>query len=164
MAKWDDLDKELEFEKEKVEELIDYVKELISRYQKKSKQLRNLKERYVNLLNEYERTDLEMENLENENRYFKTLTDKWPIKPLSEQDIALQEFIVTGIDKRVASMIYNFRRNRGEGTGFTKEFGKPKITPPPCPDCIKKGLKAYFVLVADKTKVLNHSEPEASES
>jgi hypothetical protein len=93
------------------------------------------------------------------------MTDKWSKKPLCEQDIALQEFIVTGIDiSKVASMIYNVRRKKGEGIGFTEEFGKPNTTHPPCSDCIKKGLNAYFMSEADKTEVVIQSEPEASDS
>jgi hypothetical protein len=91
--------------------------------------------------------------------------NKWSKKPLSDQDIALQEFIMIGIDTRkFASMIYNVRRNKGEGIGFTEDFGKPKVSPPPCSNCIKKGLNACFVSEADKTEVVIRSEPEASES
>jgi hypothetical protein len=51
--------------------------------------------------------------------YFKQLTDKWSKKPLNEKDISLQEFTVTDIDRsKVAYMIYNVRRNKGEGIGF----------------------------------------------
>jgi len=66
-------------------------KELLSHFQTRSKEL---KERYVSLLKIYEKTILEMENIEDENRYFKQLTDKSSKKPLSEKDIALQDFIV----------------------------------------------------------------------
>jgi len=61
-----------------------------------------------------------MENIENENRYFKQMTYKWSKKPLSEKAIALQEFIVTGIDgSKVASTIYSIYQNNGRGIGFT---------------------------------------------
>lgn len=134
-------------------ELIDFVKELISHYQTKSKELKSLLERYIKLLREHERTLLDMENIEDENKYFKQLTDKWSKKPLSEQHTSLQEFTLTGIARsNVASMIYNVRRNQGEGIGFTKEFGKTKATPPPCSDCIRKGLNAYFVPELTKLK------------
>ena len=60
------------------------------------------------MLKLYEKTALEMENIEDKNRYFKQMTDKWSKKPLSEKDIPLQEFIVIGIDRsKVASMIYS---------------------------------------------------------
>lgn len=35
-----------------------------------------MKERYVKLLREHERTLLDMENIESENRYFKQMTNK----------------------------------------------------------------------------------------
>jgi hypothetical protein len=60
-------------------------------------------------------------------------------------------------------MIYGAIWNKREGIGFA-EIGKPKVNLPSCSDCIKKGLKAYFVPKADKTEVLNQSEPKASES
>ena len=104
-------------------------------------------------------------DLEEENKYFKKMIDKWSNKLLSEQEIELQEFIVTEIDKsKVSSLIYIVRRNKREGIGFTEEFGKPKATLSPCFDYIKKGLKTYFVSEADKTEVLNKSESKASES
>jgi hypothetical protein len=72
---------------------------------------------------------------------------------------------VTGIDRsKVASMISNVIRNKGEGIGFTEEFDKPNTTPPPCSDCIKKSLNAYFVSEADKSEVVVQSEPKASDS
>ena len=126
-------------------ELIDSIKELISLYQTKSKELSFLKESYVRLIREHDRTHLKMTDLKEENRYFKKMTDKWSNKPLTESDIAVQEFIVTGIDiSKVSSMIYLVRRNKGEGIGFTKEIGEPKTTLPPCFPCTKKGLKAFF--------------------
>jgi len=43
---------------------------------------------------------------------------------LSKQEIVLEEFIMTGIDRRkVASMIYGIHRNNGEEIDFTE--GKP---------------------------------------
>jgi len=126
-------------------ELIDSIKELISHYQTKSKELIFLKESYVRLIREHERTHLKMTDLEEENRYFKKMTDKWSNKPLCEQDIAVQEFIVTRIDRsKVSSMIYGVKGNKGEGICFTEEIGKPKTTLPPCFHCTKKGIKAFF--------------------
>jgi hypothetical protein len=80
-------------------ELIKFVKELLSHFQTRSKELKELKERYVMLLKLHETTLMDMENIEAENRYFKQLTDKWSKKPLSEDHIALQEFIVTALIK-----------------------------------------------------------------
>ena len=108
-------------------ELIEYVKELLSNFQTRSKELKELKERYVSLLKLHEKTCFKMENIEDENIYFKQMTDKWSKKPLSEKDIALQEFFVTGIDRsKVASVIYGIYQNNDRIIGFTD--GKPRET------------------------------------
>ena len=146
-------------------ELIDSVKVLLSHFETRSKELKELKGRYLDLLKIHQTTILDMENIEAENRYFKQMTDKWSKKPLSEQDIAFQGFILTGIDKRkVASMIYNVRRTKGEQIGFSEDYGKPNTTHPPCFDCIKKGLNAYFMSKADKSEFVIQSELKASDS
>jgi len=76
--------------------------------------LKELKKRYVNLLKLHEKTCLKMENIEDQNKYFKQMTDKWSKKPLSKKDIALQEFIVTNIDRsKVASMFYSVYLDNG---------------------------------------------------
>jgi hypothetical protein len=71
---------------------------------------------------------------------------------------------MTVIDRSmIASMIYGIYQNSGSGIGFTE--GKPNvINPKSCFDCIKEGLKTYFVPEANKTEVVIQSEPEASDS
>jgi hypothetical protein len=118
-------------------ELVGTVKELITHYQSKSSEFRILKGKFYLVIRENDSYNLEILELEEQNRYFRKMTDKWSNKPLSEQEIALQEFNVTGIDRsKVAYMIYGVRRNKGERIGFTKEFGKPKSIQPTCSDCI----------------------------
>ena len=66
------------------------------------------------MLKLHEKTCLKMENIEDQNKYFKQMTDKWSKKPLSKKDIALQEFIVTNIDRsKVASMFYSVYLDNG---------------------------------------------------
>jgi len=52
------------------------------------------------------------------------LQEKCNGKPLSNQEIALEDFIMSGIGRsRVASMIYNIYKNNGKWIGFSE--GKP---------------------------------------
>ena len=75
---------------------------------------------------------------------FQKLNDKCSEKPLSKQEIFLEEFIMIGIDRsKVASMIYGIHRNKSKGIGFTD--GKPnEVNLKSCLDYIKEGLKAYL--------------------
>jgi len=48
------------------------------------------------------------------------LQEKCNGKPFSNHEIALEDFIMSGIDRsRVASMIYNIYKNNGKGIGFS---------------------------------------------
>jgi len=73
------------------------------------------------------------------------LQEKCYGKPLSKHEIALEDFIMSGIDRsKVASMIYNIYRNNGKWIGFLE--GKPNgISLKACCECIKEGLKTFFV-------------------
>ena len=52
------------------------------------------------------------------------LQEKCEGNPLSKQEIALEDFIMSGIDiSKVASIIYSIYKNNGKGIGFSK--GKP---------------------------------------
>ena len=74
------------------------------------------------------------------------LQEKCNGKPLSNHEIALEDFIMSGIDRsRVASMIYNIYKKNGKRIGFSE--GKPNET----------NLKACCEIVVQ-------SEPEASSS
>jgi len=74
------------------------------------------------------------------------LQEKCNGKSLSKHEIALEYFIISGIDKsKVASMIYSIYRNNGKGIGFSER--KPnEISLKACCECIKEGLKTFFVL------------------
>jgi len=60
-------------------------------------------------------------------------------------------------------MIYSIYNNNGKGSGFSK--GKPNgIILKACCECIKEGLKTFFVPEGVKFETVNQSEPEASSS
>jgi len=101
--------------------------------------LKDLKEKNVDLLKQQEKTLLDLKESEKELQSSdfncRTYKDKLKYvcrkqkekcegKYLSKQDIALEDFIVSGIDRRkVASMIYNIYKNNGKGISFSE--GKP---------------------------------------
>ena len=92
------------------------------------------------------------------------LQEKCNGKSLSKHEIALEDFIISGIDRsKVASMIYNIYRNNGKGIGFSG--GKPnEISLKACCECIMEGLKTFFVPEGAKLETAVQSEPEASSS
>jgi len=71
---------------------------------------------------------------------------------------------MSGIDKsRVVFMIYNIYRNNGKRIGFSE--GKPnEISLKACFECIKEGLKTFFVLEGAEFEIVVQSEPKASNS
>jgi len=85
-------------------------------------------------------------------------------KSLSKHEIALEDFIISGIDKsKVASMIYGIYRNNGKWIEFSE--GKPnEISLKACCECIKEGLKTFFVPEGAKFETVVQSEPEAPSS
>ncbi|RHN74567.1 hypothetical protein MtrunA17_Chr2g0311791 [Medicago truncatula] len=92
------------------------------------------------------------------------LKEKCNGKSLSEEEIALEEYIMSGIDRsKVASMIYSIYRNNGKGIGFSE--GKPnEISLKAYCECIKEGLKTVFVPEGAKNETVAQSEPKASSS
>jgi len=73
------------------------------------------------------------------------LQEKCDGKSLSNHEIALEDFIMSGIDRsRVASMIYSIHKNNGKGIGFSEEKSNETNLKAYC-ECIKEGLKAFFV-------------------
>jgi len=63
----------------------------------------------------------------------------------------------------VASMIYSIYKNNGKGIGFSD--GKSnEINLKACCECIKEGLKTFFVPEGAKLETVVQSEPEASSS
>jgi len=105
-----------------IEELIESLKELLTHYELRTNELTDLKEKYVDLMKQQELTLLDLkaseEGLRGFNFICKTYEEKLKFlcqklqekcngKPLSNHEIALEDFIMFDIDKsRVASMIY----------------------------------------------------------
>jgi len=92
------------------------------------------------------------------------LKEKCNRKSLSKHEIALEDFIISSIDRsKVASMIYNIYKNNGKGIGFSG--GKPnEISLKACCESIKEGLETFFVPEGAKFETVVQSEPEASSS
>jgi len=145
-------------------ELIDSLKELLGHYENQSFELRRVKQRYIKLLKLHESTKMEMDVLQHEYNNLKIMTEKGDNKPLSEQDVALQEFITTGIDRtKVASMIYSINQNNKKGIGFIGG-NSGEVILKPCYDNTKEGLKIHFVSESEKVNTASNSKPKASSS
>jgi len=139
----------------------------------------DLKEKYIVLIKQQESTLLDLKASEEGLRGFdfiyrtyeeklkylvQKLHEKCSGKTLSEHEIALKDFIISGIDRsKVASMIYRIYKNNVKGIGFS--YGKSKeISLKTCCECIKGGLKTFFVPEGAEPKTVVQSEPEASSS
>jgi len=60
-------------------------------------------------------------------------------------------------------MIYSIYKNNGKMIGFSE--GKPNgISLKACLECIKEGLKTFFVPEGAKSEIVDQSEPEACSS
>jgi len=142
------------------EELIESLKELLSHFELRTNELKELKEKYVDLMTQQKSTLLDLKASEEGLRGFdficktyeeklkflcQKLQEKCNGKPLSKHEIAFEDFIMSGIDRsKVASMIYSIYKNNGKGIGFSE--GKPnEISLKACCECIKEGLKTFFV-------------------
>jgi len=141
--------------------------------------LKDSKEKYVDLMKLQESILLDLKASEEGLRGFdficktyeeklkflcQKLQEKCNGKSLSKHEIALEDFIMSGIDRsRVASMIYNIYKNNGKEIGFSE--GKPNETNlKACCECIKEWLKTFFVPEGAKFGIVVQSEPEASSS
>jgi len=141
--------------------------------------LKDLKEKYVDLLKQQEKTLLDLKEFEKELQSFdficrtyedklkyvcQKLKEKCEEKSLSKQEIAFEDLIISGTDRsKVASMIYIIYKNNGKGIGFSE--GRPnEINLKSCCECIKEGLKAYFVHEAIESEVVIQLEAEAPSS
>jgi len=161
------------------EELIESLKELLTHFELRTNELKDLKEKYVELMKQQESTLLDLkaskEGLRDFDFICKTYEEKLKFlcqklqekcngKPLTNHEIALEDFIMSGIGRsRLASMIYNIYKNNGKGIGFSE--GKPNETNlKACCECIKEGLKPFFVHEGVKIETVVQSEPEASSS
>jgi len=161
------------------EELIESLKELLTHFKLRTNELKNLKEKYFDLMKQQESTLLDLKAFEEELRGFdficKTYEDKLKFlcqklqekcngKPLSNHEIAREDFIMSGIDiSRVASMIYNIYKNNGKGIVLSEEKSNETNLKAYC-ECIKEGLKTFFVPEGVKVETVDQSEPEASSS
>jgi len=71
---------------------------------------------------------------------------------------------MSGIDRsKVAFMIYNIYKNNGKGIGFSEAKSNESNLKAYC-ECIKEGLKTFFVPEGVKMETVVQSEPEASSS
>jgi len=116
------------------EELIESLKELLSHFELITNEFKDLKQKYVDLMKQQELTLLDLkaskEGLKGFDFICKTyeeklkylcqkLQEKCDGKSLSKHEIALEDFIISSIDRsKVASMIYNIYKNNGKGIGF----------------------------------------------
>jgi len=143
-------------------ESVDSIKEHLSLYENQSSELKKVKQRYIKLVKLHDSTKNEMEVLQYEYNNLKIVTEKGVNKPMSEHDVALQEFINTGIDRNiVASMIYSINQNNKKGIGFTGGNSSGVILKP-CSG--KEEFKTHFVSESEKVNTASCSEPEASSS
>jgi len=118
------------------EELIESLKELLTHFELRTNDLKDLKEKYVGLLKQQETTLLDLKASEEGLRGFdficKTYEEKLKFlcqklqkkcngKSLSRHEIALEDFIISGIDRsKVASMIYSIYKTMVKGLNFQK--------------------------------------------
>jgi len=142
------------------EELVESLKELLAHFELKTNELKDLKEKYVALMKQQESTLLDLKVSEEGLRGFdficktyeeklkflcQKLQEKCNGKSLSKHEVVVEDFIILCIDRsKVASMIYSIYRNNGKGIGFSER--KPnEISLKACCECIKEGLKTFFV-------------------
>jgi len=161
------------------EELIEYLKELLTHFELRTIKLKDLKEKYVDLMKQRESTPLDLKPSEEGLRGFdiicktyeerlkllcQKLQEKCNGKSLSKHEIALADFIISGIDRsKVASIIYSIYKINGKGIGFSE--GKPnEISLKACCECIKERLKTFFVPEGVMSETVVQSEPKASSS
>jgi len=96
------------------EELIESLKELLTHFELRTNELKDLKEKYVDLMKQHESTLLDLKAFEEglggfdficktyeEKLKFlcQKLQEKCNGKPLSKHEIALEDFIISSIDK-----------------------------------------------------------------
>jgi len=117
------------------EELIESLKELLAHFKLRTNELKALKEKYVDLMKQQESTLLDLKASEEGLRGFdficktygeklkflcQKLQEKCNGKPLTNHEIVLEDFIMSGVDRsRVTSMIYNIYKNNSKVIGFS---------------------------------------------
>jgi len=158
-------------------ELVESLKELLTHFKNRTNELKDLKGKYVDLLKQQEKTILDPKESEKELKSFdyicktyegklKYICQKHKVKcekkPLSKQEIALEDFIISGIDRsKVAPMIYSIYHIHGRGLSFSDGIPN-EINLKSCSECIKEGLKTYFVPKDVESEIVIQLEPEAS--
>jgi len=161
------------------EELVESLKELLTHFEIRNNELIYLKEKYIVLIKQQESTILDLKASEEGLRGFdficrtyeeklkylvKKLQEKCSGKTLSEHEIVVEDFIISSIDRsKVASMIYSISMNNGKGIGFSEDKSK-EMSLKTCCECIKGGLKTFFVPEGAEPETVVQSEPEASSS
>jgi len=139
----------------------------------------DLKEKYIVLIKQQESTLLDLKASEEGLRGFdficrtyeeklkylvQKLQEKYSGKTLSEHEISLEDFIISGIGRsKVASMIYSIYKNNGKKIGFSEDKSK-EISLKTCSECIKGGLKTFFVPEGAEPETVVQSEPKVSSS
>jgi len=117
------------------EELVEPLTELLTHFELRNNELKYLKEKYVDLIKQQESTLLDLKASEEGLRGFdficKTYEEKLKFlfqkqqekcngKSLSKHEIALEDFIISSIDRsKVAYMIYSICRYNGKGIVFS---------------------------------------------
>jgi len=161
------------------EELVESLKELLTHFEIRTNELIDLKEKYIVLIKQQESTLLDLKaseegligfdficrTYEEKLKYLvQKLQEKCSGKTLSEHEIALEDFIIFGIERsKVASMIYSIYKNNGKRIGFS--YGKSKeISLKTCCEYIKGGLKTFFLPEGVEPETVVQTEPEASSS
>jgi len=112
------------------EEFIESLKELLTHFELRTNELKDLKDQYVDLMKQQESTLLDLKASEEGLKGFdficktyeeklkflcQKLQEKCNGKPLSKHEISLEDFIMSGIDRsKVASMIYSIYKNNGK--------------------------------------------------
>ena len=134
------------------EELVESLKELLTHFEIRTNELIDLNEKYIVLIKQQELTLLDLKASEEGLREFdficrtyeeklkyivQKLQEKCNGRTLSEHEIALKDFIISGIDRsKVASIIYSIYKNNGKGIGFSDDKSK-EISLKTCCECIK---------------------------
>lgn len=92
-------------------DLISFIQELMSRCQDKVRPMKTLKKEYDLLKQELKISQNKVETLEKDHIILINKADK----NLSEQEIALQDFIITGLERtKITSIIYGVSKIKGE--------------------------------------------------
>lgn len=105
--------------------LISFIKELMSRFQDKSRLVKTLKKECDILKEELKISQNKVETFEKDHI---TLVSKLSDKNLNEHELALQDFIMTGLERtKLASIIYGVSNSKGKGIGYNEKCVKTQL-------------------------------------